>query len=214
MIISKACEQNDELPLSLHPGGIALTLDAARKAGICLGDRLLDIGCGTGASLAALKDELGIIPYGIDVSPKAAGLARSMSGEIVCGDAAALPWPDKYFDAVMMECVLTLLDDPAAALNEAARVLKPGGKLLISTLADTGNADSLIQLADNIGLSCILSEDRKNDLTDYMIDTIMRYDSLSERIKQEQEKTGASVFNCDTGSDYKTITYYLYIFER
>ena len=122
--------------ISLHPGGTELTLDIAEKAGLKAGDRLLDIGCGTGSSLAALAGRFGIVPFGADISETALGIARRAvpNADLICADAAALPYPDRSFDAVLMECVVTLLEDPEAALSEAERVLKPGGKLLLSAL--------------------------------------------------------------------------------
>ena len=225
--------------LSLHPGGTALTVYAARAAGLSPGDEILDIGCGTASSLRVLKEEFGIVPHGIDISADVIRHASEMLPEmdLRCGSAYDLPYPDDSFDAVLSECVLTLLEDPCAALLESLRVLKTGGILILSglsvrssgnstdaSLSHTGTTTILENnlicpsalctfLAEN-GAELVLSEDRRHDLTDYVIESIMEYGSLEARIKSETEKTGTSVFDCDCRYDSHNITYYLQIFRK
>lgn len=214
--------------ISLHPGGIKLTIDAAAQAGLSAGDKVLDIGCGTGASLAVLADRLGIIPYGLDISDRIIEAARSIHPGIrfECCGAYTLPFDNGFFDAVMLECVLTLLDDPEAALAEAVRVLRPGGRLLLSTLVSTraghfeicrdGLADpaALICCLNDMGMTLLCSDDHKKELTDYMIETIMEYGSLDDRIASETARTGASVFKCGCSPDPGSVTYSAYVFTK
>ena len=202
--------------LSLHPGGDALTLEMAQNAGLRSGDRLLDIGCGTGRSLRLLTERFSILPYGIDCSDAVISAAKEVLPEavLVRGDAADLPYPDASFNAVLMECVLTNFDDPGAVLQETARVLRPGGTLLLSTLAAKDDPEAVLRLTEALPLSCINAEDRKKELTHYMIDTIMQYGSLEERIAAENSLTGASVFDGCRCIDPKNITYYSFIFRK
>lgn len=239
--LKKRNTNNSDL-LSLHPGGIELTLHAAHIAGLSSGDDVLDIGCGTAASLNVLRKEFDIIPHGIDISNEVIRLSSGMfpDMDLRCASACDLPYADASFDAVICECVLTLLEDPSGALLEALRVLKQEGVLLISSLAVTEpevrntqsaidvrnyrnniiNADGLLvpsALCSFItanGTELLLSEDRRNDLTDYMIESIMEYGSLEERIRSDTKITGTSVFDCGCRYDPHNITYTLQIFRK
>jgi SAM-dependent methyltransferase len=94
--------------------------------------RCLDLGCGTGQNFAALR-ATGRTVVGLDYSADQLRLARSRAagGEaLVRGDAAALPFADGAFDSVVTVWLSTDVDDFAAVLAEAARVLRPGGNLV------------------------------------------------------------------------------------
>ena len=104
--------------------------------------RLLDIGTGTGRLLELLapRVESGL---GIDASRDMLALARARLAERGLGSHCAvrqadmyrLPLPDAAFDVVTLQMVLHYAEDPAAALVEAARVLRPDGLLLVVDLA-------------------------------------------------------------------------------
>lgn len=111
--------------------------------------RLLDIGCGTGGLLerVASRIEEGL---GVDASREMLALARTRLTErglshvaVRQADMYRLPLADSAFDAVTLQMVLHYAEDPAAALAEAARVLKPGGVMAIVDLAPHGRADLL-----------------------------------------------------------------------
>ncbi|GAA2012166.1 class I SAM-dependent methyltransferase [Catenulispora yoronensis] len=95
--------------------------------GLCL-----DLGCGTGQNLAALRAS-GRTVVGLDYSADQLRLARRRTapGEgLVRSDAAALPFRDGVFDAVATLWLSTDVDEFAAVVREAARVLRPGGALI------------------------------------------------------------------------------------
>lgn len=95
---------------------------------------ILDAGCGPGTVTRTLV-ELGHKVTAVDVSTEMLDLARgfveSENGEIefLNADAADLPLPDNHFDLIISRYVVWTLPDPAKAIREWHRVLKPGGRM-------------------------------------------------------------------------------------
>jgi phosphatidylethanolamine/phosphatidyl-N-methylethanolamine N-methyltransferase len=121
-----------------------------RKAAIAatnnIGGRVLEVGVGTGISLPQYASHLRI--FGTDISEAmlrkakrrvADGRLKNVEGLAVM-DAEQLEFPDNSFDVVMAQYVVTAVPNPEAALDEFARVLRPGGELIILTRvsADAG----------------------------------------------------------------------------
>lgn len=114
----------------------AADLDAVRERQVDLlgpqpGWRIADVGCGPGAFAAALCAR-GARVTAID-SARAmldAVAARALGCELVEADALSLPLPPDSHDAACLVQVLEYVDDPVAALREAARVVRPGGAVL------------------------------------------------------------------------------------
>ena len=99
------------------------------------GQRVLDIGCGTGRLSAALAEEGIARVWGVDASPEMLAVAREKLPETVGlkeGRAEQLPFRDAWFDRVVMWLVVHLVDR-SAAFREVARVLVPGGRLAVVT---------------------------------------------------------------------------------
>jgi len=102
---------------------------------------LLDIGTGTGRILEILGPRVGQA-IGIDQSREMLAVARvnleragATNGTVRLGDMYQLPLPDASFDAVVIHQVLHYADRPAAAIAEAARVLRPNGVLAVVDFA-------------------------------------------------------------------------------
>ena len=94
------------------------------------GDGLcLDLGCGAGHYFEVLA-ATGRTVVGLDCSADQLRIARRRSGRLVQGDAAALPFADRTFPTVAAMWISTDVDDFAAVLAEAARVLTRGGLLV------------------------------------------------------------------------------------
>ncbi|MBL0748188.1 class I SAM-dependent methyltransferase [Nocardioides baculatus] len=96
--------------------------------------RALDVGCGSAGNTAVLRDA-GWQVTGLEYSPAAAALARSRDLSIVRGDARRLPFPDASFDLVMSTDMWEHIDEDDRVAAEAARVLRPGGRLLVAVPA-------------------------------------------------------------------------------
>jgi SAM-dependent methyltransferase len=96
-------------------------------------DRALDIGCGTGGN-RPLLEALARSVVSLDPSHDALALARE-KGPVLAADATTLPFGRETFDLVFLFNVLEHVEHDGAALREAARVLCPGGTLLVATSA-------------------------------------------------------------------------------
>ena len=94
------------------------------------GRRLADIGGGTGNYSRALK-RAGWKPLVIDRSPEMLARAAAKGLDTVQADAQRLPFGDESFDAAMMISMLHHVEDRPAALAEARRILRPGGRLVL-----------------------------------------------------------------------------------
>jgi SAM-dependent methyltransferase len=111
---------------------------------IRLGD-VLDAGSGDGTVASMLAPRCRTVTC-LDLSPKVLHAARQRLADLhnvtfAPGDIHALPFPDGQFDHVLLLNVLPYSKEPARALGEAARVLRPGGTLLVSTLASHDHAE-------------------------------------------------------------------------
>ncbi len=116
-----------------------------RLAGIPRGARVLDIGCGTAELSLLLADLVGAEGRvtGIDLSPGMLAVGRRkvarspLGGRITLGpgDALRLPFPDRHFDAAASAFVMRNVADLDRALREAARVVRPGGRVAILELS-------------------------------------------------------------------------------
>ena len=104
-------------------------------------DAVLDIGTGTGRMLELVAPQANRV-LGIDQSPAMLSVARDRldraglrNAQLRQGDMFALPAERNAFDLVILHQVLHYLDDPSRALREAARTLRPGGRLLVVDFA-------------------------------------------------------------------------------
>lgn len=120
---------------SLHPGGLRSTRELLRASRLRPGDRLIDAGCGVGASSRVAADEFGLMVDGIDASAGALTRAREResAGRIrwTEADLAALPFAEAAFDGALAECVLSTVGR-RGVLTELRRVLSSGGRLVMS----------------------------------------------------------------------------------
>jgi SAM-dependent methyltransferase len=153
--------------------------------------RVLDLGCGIGRLLAALAPEVGTV-VGIDISAEMARHARGRCGRFAnvmivrsCGrDLAA--FADAGFDLVLAADVFPYIHDAGRALvwrnfAEAARVLIPGGTLVVLNFSYRGDAAAdradLRQLAHEVGFDILQNGDRPFALWDGLAFVLRRWRS-------------------------------------
>jgi ubiquinone/menaquinone biosynthesis C-methylase UbiE len=110
---------------------------AAASAARKVGGRILEIGVGTGLSFDDYDDTTEIT--GIDISEPMIARARERAKtgrypfvrELVVMDAHELRYADASFDCVVGQFVITLVEDPERVLSECARVVRPGGQIIL-----------------------------------------------------------------------------------
>jgi tocopherol O-methyltransferase len=115
--------------------------ELAAFAGVVPGSRVLDAGCGVGGPAIHLAAELGCTVEGVTLSERQVGLATDKAERAGVADrtrfrqldALATDYPDGSFDAVWALESLELMADKEAFLAEALRVLRPGGRLAVTT---------------------------------------------------------------------------------
>lgn len=100
------------------------------------GSVLVDVACGGGVLAPHLAGK-GHLHVGIDLSATATALARAHGVLTIRGDVAALPLPDEVADVVVAGEVLEHVPDLSGVVREVIRVLRPGGTLVVDTIADT-----------------------------------------------------------------------------
>ena len=137
---SRVAKEWDQLR-ALHYSEADIEKAVLSAAGVGPFDLVVDFGTGTGRMLALFSERARRVE-GIDLSHQMLTVARSNletadvgNASVRHGDATAAPYPDHCANLVIIHQVLHFLDDPARALNEAARVLKPGGRLIVVDFA-------------------------------------------------------------------------------
>jgi len=136
------------------------------------GTRLLDVGCGSGLTLV-LAAGRGAIPSGLDVSPGLLGIARERlhraglpGADLRDGDMESLPFADAAFDAVTGVNAFQFAGDPRRALREAARVLRPGGRLVASLFAAPERSEGTVA---HEAMNALIPAERASDHAPYAL---------------------------------------------
>ncbi len=121
--------------------------------GLSDGDRVLDVGCGTGSLIFTLPQLAGIAAgTGVDIGEAYLAHARSRNTDTRLrfehADAGALPFDDDSFDRAFSLLVLQFVPDPARAVAEMRRVVRPGGTVTAAVWDDFGGLPHVRMLFD------------------------------------------------------------------
>jgi SAM-dependent methyltransferase len=126
-------------------------LDVLDVLRLDVGSSVVDVACGAGRALV-LAEQRSVKVAGIDASPALIAVAahRVPAADLRVGDMDVLPWPDASFDAAMS--FNGVWAGSQVAVSEAARILRPGGRLALAFFANSGPLDSLVPLIALAGL--------------------------------------------------------------
>jgi SAM-dependent methyltransferase len=186
---------------AIRPGGLSLTDRALALCGLPERVRVLDVGCGVGATVEFLCRERRHKAFGVDTSSLLLkqGIERGPGLALLQGAAEQLPFRDECFSALFCECVLSLVRAPASALREFARVLHAGGYLILSDVyarvADETQSlhelpvhccikgaisrRQIVAMVEEIGFTTVLWEDHSAMLKQLAAQLVFAYGSLS-----------------------------------
>ena len=212
----------------IRPGGIALTKKAIEKAKLPEGARVLDVGCGEGDTVALLHEEYGFDATGVDKSSFliSKGRAKHDNLDLRCMEAEFLIFESRTFDAIFMECSLSVFRLQEDAVFEAFCLLKPGGKLIVTDLFIKRPSfimldgafvmDLLADMIENIGFEIVYFEEIENALANFAAQAIMDHGSLEEYFKAviPEGADPAAFFACKSIRDQKQLSYFLMIMKK
>jgi arsenite methyltransferase len=159
----ESCVSDQLLGETLRPGGLKLTARVAEVAGISKNYLVLDIACGKGTTAFFLAREYGCRVIGIDLSDKMIASCRARAEEkevtgrvnFLLGDGENLPLRDSSFDTVISECSFSLLPNKEMAAREIRRVLKSGGKLVMTDIILRGEVSKALR--SQVSFACCLA---------------------------------------------------------
>lgn len=128
------------------------------------GEVVLDLGSGAGIDVFLAAKVVGAMGYviGVDMTPAMINRARAnaeRSGiknvDFRLGEIERLPVTDGYVDVVLSNCVINLSPDKPAVFAEMCRVLKPGGRFVVSDIVSLGNVPEEVHRDAGLWASCI-----------------------------------------------------------
>ncbi len=131
-------QRTKEMGVVGHRGGLKATRDLLQMCDLQAGQRILEVGCGSGHTACTVAKEHRAFVVAVDLESHLLERTRERAGSMRVADSIALartdarrlPFADASFSGVVCESVLAFLEDKAAAMKEFCRVLEPGGFLV------------------------------------------------------------------------------------
>lgn len=186
---------------TIRPGGFEITKEAVSFCEFPRGANILDVGCGSGATVRYLIENSGMNILGIDASHVMIekGKKAYPGLPVLQGRAEELPVSDGEMTGLLMECSLSLMEDIDLVFSECYRVLSDSGRLIISDLyfknkpvpaeeinsihsyyTDASTKETLLKKLEAHNFEVELWQDESNWLYQMVVDSIMKFGSLDD----------------------------------
>ena len=149
-----------------HPGGAQHTHRLIALSQLKSG-KWLDMGAGDGSSVRMLR-QMGFDAIGIDLNPR--------GQDVLAGNYLHSPFESATFDAILSQCSFYTSGDVSAALCEAARLLRSGGKLVFSDV--TEQSAILAEQCQKAGFQLIFTEDMTSLWREYYLEALWTQDDV------------------------------------
>ena len=173
---------------SIRPGGFHLTDCAVKHCSLLPGARVLDVGCGTGATVEYLRNKYQLQAVGVDPSALLLekGRQRRPDLPIFQGVGESLPFYPGEMDGIFAECSLSVMTNPGMVLKECHRVLKDDGYLVLTDIY-VRNQAATAELRTLPLVSCITGAMGREELEEMLSLTgfrIVFWEDHSELLKE------------------------------
>ena len=150
-----------------HPGGEKHSRYLIELSFLEAPCKWLDMGAGDGSTVRLLRS-LDYAAEGIDLEPR--------GKDVVRGSFLETPWQDGFFDGIISQCSFYVSGDVSAALKEAGRLLRKGGKLVFSDV--TENVVTLLNQCRQAGFAVRHMEDMTDQWKTYYLEALWSQDDV------------------------------------
>lgn len=172
---------------TMHPGGLEITEQALAFCDLPPDTRVLDVGCGTGASLSYITSMLGYASYGIDTSAELLSRARKKNPEVLFVQAKGehLPIANESMNLILSECTLSMFE-VHLALSEYGRILKHEGYFILSDLfvRNENGLKDLRQLPPGLCISAAMTQTQIMEEIELCHLKVVAWQDCSEKLKE------------------------------
>jgi ubiquinone/menaquinone biosynthesis C-methylase UbiE len=199
----------------LHPGGLKASDELARICNIDKDSNVVDIACGKGTSSYYFAKEYGCTVTGIDIDECLLKAAEALTGKrsvgnrlsFKQGNAENLPFEDNIFDIAIFQAAFVLMKDNQKVLDEAARVIKQGGRIGILELTwlMKPTEEALAEASSDVCAYCIPKAKTSEEWEKLIVDSGLKV-SYSKVYKMNDSGVGSESFSTLVNVMWKMIT--------
>ena len=207
---------SDEETGSLPDTAVAVSLGCGNPTALAAleaGQTVLDLGSGGGIDVLLSARRVGPAGkvYGLDLTDDMLALAREnqhkarvTNVEFLKGSIEAIPLPDNSVDVVISNCVINLAADKDAALREAFRVLKPGGRFAVSDVVVRGDVPREVRRSMELWVGCVAGALSDHEYQQKL--TAAGFDDVSVEPWREYSLEDARTFLAAAGLDVDALS--------